>query len=98
MADLATSRIPRDQLVSLIADTSDQRERITAPMPAARLDELLAKPEVPEVEDEVIAHGSSPELVVRFKTKSPVVSSRHIIIIWSFTITLLVGALVIILL
>jgi hypothetical protein len=94
MADLATSRIPRDQLVGLIADTSDQRERITARMPAACLDELLGTPV--EVEEEVAAHGSTPGLVVRFKTK-PIVSS-HYIIVWSFTLTVLIGALVIILL
>ena len=100
MADLTTSRIPREQLVGLLADTSDQRERITAPMPAARLDELLGNP---EEEAEAVAQGStpdllvnsSPELVVRFKPATkPAISSHHIIL-WSFALTVLVGALVI---
>jgi len=101
MADLATSRIPRDQLVGLIADTSDQRERITAPMPAQRLDELLGNPEAevapaPEPETAPVALGSSPEFVVRFNKTKPVVASHHIIL-WSFTLTILIGALVYIL-
>ena len=105
MADLVTSRIPRETLVGLLADTSDQRERITARMPAQRLDELLGDPKPePEPEPESTppepqqaaspAVGSSPDLVVRFKSPPPPAVASHHIILWSFTLTILVGALI----
>src|SRR5205814_1197543 len=47
MPDLDTCRIPRDTLAGLIATTNNSdQQRITAPMPLTRLDELLDESEV----------------------------------------------------
>jgi hypothetical protein len=47
MPDPETSRMSRDELLGLIRRASDKdHERITAEMPAARLDELLAPDEI----------------------------------------------------
>ena len=86
MPDLDTCRIPRETLAGLLAD---QRDRITAPMPVVQLDELLGKESQP-----ALAVGSEPELVVRFKSAAP--TSKHVIV-WSFVLTLLIGALVFVL-
>lgn len=86
MSDLATSRIPRETLAGLLAD---QRDRITAPMPIVQLDELLGKDSQP-----AFALASDAELVVRFKTATA--TSKHVIL-WSFVLTLLIGALVLVL-
>lgn len=90
MSDLVTSRIPRETLAGLLMD---QRDRITAPMPVVQLDELLGKEPAPEPEPE-LAVGSTPELVVRFRTGTP--TSRYVIA-WSFMLTLLIGALIFVL-
>lgn len=102
MSDPTTSRIPRETLVGLLASTTDaERERITARMPAVRLDELLGDgmlgdEEVPiDVEEPVVAEqNSAGDLVVRFFTGTE--TSRYVIL-WSFTLTLLLGALVFVL-
>jgi len=93
MSDPTTSRIPRETLVGLLASTIDaERERITAPMPAVRLDELLQDEESPvDVEEPLVAaENSAGDLVVRFATGNE--TSRYVIL-WSFTLTLLIGAL-----
>jgi hypothetical protein len=102
MSDPTTSRIPRETLVGLLASTTDtERERITARMPAVLRDELLGEgplgeDEVPiDVDEPVVAEQSSAgDLVVRFATGTE--TSRYVIL-WSFTLTILLGALVFVL-
>ena len=99
MSDLVTSRIPRETLAGLLMD---QRDRITAPMPVVQLDELLGKEPAPQQLEPELAVGSTPELnitstpelVVRFRTGTA--TTGHVIV-WSFVLTLLIGALIFIL-
>lgn len=72
MPDPDTSRIPREELLGLLSSASNiDQERITAPMPVARLDELLAPEQIGSEAvarfDEIFApehgpQGSAPAL------------------------------------
>ncbi|HUS32606.1 MAG TPA: hypothetical protein VMZ53_29090 [Kofleriaceae bacterium] len=112
MPDLDTSRIPREALIGLLSESSNiDRERVTAPMPVARLDELLGEDKIEEVlnsdnpgavveEAEPLATGSNAELIVRFKQQQQPVTSTvmsHHVIVWGCAVALLIVALILVL-
>jgi hypothetical protein len=102
MPDPDTSRIPREELLGLLSSASNiDQERITAPMPVARLDELLAPEQSPHgTVPELELHLDSPpppEMLVRFKNALEPIMSLPRIMIVSFALTLALGLLLVLL-